>query len=374
MRRGRDRHPYGPPHARLQQQAAEGDWTARLVLELGRRPARLVAGARAAVAVFTTLAAVIAGAVLAAPLAELLGRAPLPVVAGHARAWAMILLAATVGSAWLVLGEILPRRLSAAAPESAARGLAYLMHWFLFVGRPVAWMCQAAAGGLAWLLGRGGTHEPAASLEDVEQLLRSGSALPSAEPAEQLVARRALRLAERTVSEIMRPRIEIDALDVDTPPDEVIGAVAMAGFSRLPVHEGDIDHIIGFVYTKDLLRQQHMGWPIEIRKLVRPALLVPETLRLDKLLEEFRRRRTQMALVLDEFGGTEGLVTLEDVLEEIVGEIHDEFRPAEPEEVTRHGEHHWHVDGGANLDDFLEHIGRHDLCEYVPRESTPWPG
>jgi len=358
----------------MQQQAADGDWTARLVLELARRPARLVAGARAAVAVFTTLAAVIAGAVLAPPLAELLGRAPLAVVAAHALAFAVVLLAATVGGVCLVLGEILPRRLSAAAPDHAARGLAYLMHWFLFLGRPVAWTCQALAGCLEWLLGRRGTPEPSPSLEDIEQLLRAGSALPSAEPAEQLVARRALRLAERTVSEIMRPRIEIDALDVDTPPDEVIGAVAMAGFSRLPVHEGDLDHIIGFVYTKDLLRQQHMGWPIEIRKLVRPALLVPETLRLDKLLEEFRRRRTQMALVLDEFGGTEGLVTLEDVLEEIVGEIHDEFRPPEAEEVTRHGEHHWHVDGGTNLDDFLERIGRHDLCEYVPREFNTVAG
>ena len=103
-----------------------------------------------------------------------------------------------------------------------------------------------------------------------------------------MVARRALRLGDRTVREIMRPRIEIDALDVDTPPEEVIGAVAMAGFSRLPVHEGDLDHIIGFVYTKDLLLRQHMGWPIELRKLVRPALLVPETLRIDKLLERFR--------------------------------------------------------------------------------------
>ena len=102
----------------------------------------------------------------------------------------------------------------------------------------------------------------------------------------------------------MRPRIEIDALDVDTPAEEVIGAVAMAGFSRVPIHEGDLDNIIGFVYTKDLLLRQHMGWPIELRKLVRPALLVPQSLRIDKLLERFRQKRTQMAIVLDEFGGT----------------------------------------------------------------------
>ena len=157
----------------------------------------------------------------------------------------------------------------------------------------------------------------------------------SSTPAEQMVARRALRLGDRTVREIMRPRIEIDALDVDTPADEVIGAVAMAGFSRLPVHEGDLDHIIGFIYTKDLLLRQHMGWPIELRKLVRPALLVPETMPIDKLLELFREKRTQMAIVLDEFGGTEGLVTMEDVLEELVGEIHDEYRQDREQEIVQ---------------------------------------
>ena len=154
----------------------------------------------------------------------------------------------------------------------------------------------------------------------------------------------------------MRPRIEIDALDVDTPADEVIGAVAMAGFSRLPIHEGDLDHIIGFVYTKDLLLRQHMGWPIELRKLVRPALLVPESLRIDKLLERFRQKRTQMAIVLDEFGGTEGLVTMEDVLEELVGEIHDEHRVERPQQIVARDESSWFVDAGLPLHELLERM------------------
>ena len=154
----------------------------------------------------------------------------------------------------------------------------------------------------------------------------------------------------------MRPRIEIDALDVDTPADEVIGAVAMAGFSRLPIHEGDLDHIIGFVYTKDLLLRQHMGWPIELRKLVRPALLVPESLRIDKLLERFRQKRTQMAIVLDEFGGTQGLVTMEDVLEELVGEIHDEHCAERQQQIVARDESSWFVDAGLPLHELLERL------------------
>ena len=172
----------------------------------------------------------------------------------------------------------------------------------------------------------------------------------------------------------MRPRIEIDALDVDTPPDEVIGAVAMAGFSRLPIHEGDLDHIIGFVYTKDLLLRQHMGWPIELRKLVRPALLVPESLSIGKLLERFRVKRTQMAIVLDEFGGTEGLVTMEDVLEELVGEIHDEHRNQRQHAIIARDDSSWYVDGGMPLHELLERLDLGQRRDSLPAEVSTVAG
>ena len=121
----------------------------------------------------------------------------------------------------------------------------------------------------------------------------------------------------------MRPRIDLDALDVNTPPEEVIGSAAMAGFSRLPVYDGDLDHIIGFVHIKDLFRQVYLGWHIELRKLLKPALFVPESMPLDRLLELFQEQHNQLAVVLDEYGGTEGMVTLEDVIEELVGEIRE---------------------------------------------------
>jgi putative hemolysin len=144
----------------------------------------------------------------------------------------------------------------------------------------------------------------------------------------------------------------------------------MAGFSRLPVHEGDLDHIIGFVYTKDLLLRQHMGWPIELRKLVRPALLVPESLRIDKLLERFRHKRTQMALVLDEFGGTEGLVTMEDVLEELVGEIHDEHRAERQQQIVARDDSSWFVDAGMPLYELLERMDMSDRRGALPADVS----
>ncbi len=240
--------------------------------------------------------------------------------------------------------------------------------------RPLVWLPEAIANLVLRCLGLRAAAEEPLSVEDIEFLIRAGGHEGVLDPAEQMLARRALRLGDRTVRDIMHPRIEIDALDVDTPPDEVIGAVAMAGFSRLPIHEGDLDHIIGFVYTKDLLLRQHMGWPIELRRLVRPALLVPESLSIGKLLEQFRLKRTQMALVLDEFGGTEGLVTMEDVLEELVGEIHDEHRNERQHAIVARDESSWYVDGAMPLHELLERLELAELRGSLPADVSTVAG
>jgi putative hemolysin len=190
---------------------------------------------------------------------------------------------------------------------------------------------------------------------------------------QESIIRRGMRLSSERVRDVMRPRVDIDALDVDTPPGEVLGAIAMSGFARMPIYEGDLDNILGFVYIKDLLLELHMGRPVELRRLLRPALVVPETLRLDHMVRRFRQEHTQMAVVLDEHGGTEGLVTLEDVLEAIVGVIHDEYRPRS-EEMVRQDETHWLANGSVSLEDLLEAIGRPELRSLAPDEISTVAG
>jgi len=203
------------------------------------------------------------------------------------------------------------------------------------------------------------------SLEEINAL--TGFARMSGEISDEqeLIIKRGTRLASSKVRDVMRPRVDIDALGVDTPADQVLGAVAMSGFSRVPVYEGDLDGILGFVYIKDLLMELHMARPLDLRCLLRPALMVPETLQLDQLVEMFRQQRTQMAVVLDEHGGTEGLVTLEDVLEELVGTIHDEHRPQDDETIEE-TEGGWLVHGSLSVDHLLEAIGRPELRARVP--------
>jgi putative hemolysin len=223
-----------------------------------------------------------------------------------------------------------------------------------------------------FLLGAHKTDEPSVSVDDIEHLLEAGRAEGVLEAVEQAVAVEALRLGERTVRDIMRPRIDLDALDIDTPSAEVLGAIAMAGYSRLPVYEGSLDHILGYVSLKDVLRHNWMGWPIELRKIMHRALFVPETMPLDRLLELFQKEKNQLAIVLDEYGGTEGLVTLEDVLEELVGEIHDEHRRERVTAFTRRDDGSWLVDGGATVEELVETFEL--KLEALPRDYSTVSG
>jgi putative hemolysin len=354
--------------SRLEQQANSGSRAAGVAMELSSNPNRFLATVQVGMTLVTTLASVFGGATLVQYLADRLADLPSRLVMEHRESIALGLVVLAITFLSLVFGELAPKRWALANAEKLARWVAIPMQWLATTARPVVWLMGTTTDAVLAVAGGRQKRDASVSIEDIEHLIRAGTRQGVLDPAEQRVARKALRLGDRTVREIMRPRIEVDALDVDTPADEVIGAVAMAGFSRLPVHEGDLDHIIGFVYTKDLLLRQHMGWPIELRKLVRPALLVPETLRIDRLLERFREKRTQMAIVLDEFGGTEGLVTMEDVLEELVGEIHDEHRLDRQQEIVRRDETSWLVDAGVSVRDLLERMGLERYAASLPAD------
>jgi len=347
--------------SRLKQSAEQGSRSAQKALELTGPKTELWGILRWTSAGLGLAAAGLSTAVCWQPLAETLGTLPWPWPAGWTAKVAFGLLVVGLALAWGLLVETIPHRLAAGLSDRAALWVIRPVEiWSRLVG-PVHRLVERLAQPVVFLL-RGRRSAPDdLSLEEIEHWVQLGATAGLIAPAEQKVAQRALRFGDRTVRQIMRPRIEIDAIDVDSPPEQVIGIVAMAGFSRLPVYEGDIDHIIGFVYTKDLLRQQHLGWPIELRRLLRPALMVPGSLGVDRLLEMFREKKVQMAIVLDEYGGTEGLVTLEDVLEELVGEIHDEHRPEPQEQMVPLDAHTWLVHGGMNVEDFFDRLGREDL-------------
>ncbi len=341
---------------RLEQRAEEGSRKARLALELSRDPNRFLPTVQIGMTLVSAFGAAYGGQQIVDDLCEMIDKLPFAFARQHNEAIGLTLFVVCFTYVTLIIGELVPKRAALHRAEALAVFVAPVMSFLATVARPVVWAMGASSDAVLWVLRLRAGAEPSVSIDDIEHLIESGTAEGVVEPLEQRMALEALRLGEHTVREIMRPRIDLDAMDVDTPADEILGTVAMAGFSRLPVYERDLDHIIGFVHIKDLFRQLHLGWPLELRKLLHPALFVPESMHLDRLLELFQEKHNQLAIVLNEYGGTEGMVTLEDVMEEIVGEIRDEHRRTEDQEFVRREDGTWLIDGGATVTDLLERL------------------
>jgi putative hemolysin len=352
---------------RLEQMAAEGSRGARWALELARNPDVFLPTVQVGITLVGAFGAAYGGRQIVDDLSTWFGQMPWPWVRRHSDGIGLTVFVVCFTYASLILGELVPKRISLHRAEVLAVFVAPIMKFVATIGRPLVWLLGISTNAVLLIFRLRQGAEPSVSLDDIEHLIGTGTAEGVVEPLEQRLALGALRLGERTVRDIMRPRIDLDAMDADTPQGEVLGTVAMAGFSRLPVYEDDLDHVIGFVHIKDLFRQNYLGWPMELRKLLHPALFVPETMTLDRLLELFQEKHNQLAIVLNEYGGTEGMVTLEDVVEEIVGEMRDEHRRHEEQKFVQRDENSWLVDGSFSVADLIERLDVSDDGTWVGR-------
>ncbi len=269
----------------------------------------------------------------------------------------------------VVLGELTPKAAALNSPERFAKYLAPLLMMFAWIMIPFIWVLHRSANFLLKLMGQpgAGSEETVHSPEELRLLVeqsQEGGTLPSAD-ADMLDA--VFEFSEKNAREVMTPRTEIVAFDVDAPLEEVLRIVEETQFSRYPVYEESIDDIIGLVLTKDLLRVLIPGAAsdssataaaFEVRKIIRPVHVIPGSREVEDVLADFKRLKEHMAIVLDEYGGTAGIITMEDLLEEIVGEILDEYDT--PEDVTepvltRAGE--TIVPGSTNIGELNERFG-----------------
>ena len=351
---------------RLEQEAERGSRNAVLALNLSGDANRFLATVQVGITMVGTFAAAFGGARVVDTLSRELVTAPAALIAENARGISLVLVSIGIAFVSLVLGELVPKRIALRNAEGLALVVARPMSLLATIARPFVWVLGICTNAVLFLLRSQHAPEKSVSVDDIQHLIETGTAEGVLEPAEQRAALRALRLGERSVREILRPRIDMDALDIEMPPEQVIGAMVAAGFSRVPVYEGDLDHIVGFVYIKDVLRHLYMGHPLEVRRIMRPPLFVPETVTIDRLLELFQEQGTQLAIIVDEYGGTEGMVTLEDVLEELVGDIHDETRQDREQLMVQRDDKSWLVDGTVSLHDLLDR-----LEDLVPTATPP---
>ncbi|MCL4862151.1 MAG: hemolysin family protein [Caldilineaceae bacterium] len=241
----------------------------------------------------------------------------------------------------VVLGEMIPKSLALAAPDTAAMHMGPWLHAAQWLFRPLTWLLTWAGDAILRLVGIPPVDAKArlVSSAELEYIVEESAEGGLLEPTSQRYLENVLDFSERSLSQVMTPRTRIQALPIDATLDDVLRAIADHGYSRYPVYEQDRDNIIGILYVKDLARHvSQPAAPFDLQTLVRPAVYAPETVSLENMLQRFRTEHIQIAIVVDEFGGTAGLVTLEDLVEEIIGEIQDEFDEEIPplEEIGLH--------------------------------------
>jgi putative hemolysin len=340
--------------SRIRQLSEEGNERARRVGRMTERPGRLLATIQLGITFVGFLAAAFAGASTARHLADgLRGISPLET---SADILALLIVTFVVSLVTIVFGELVPKTLALAHAERYSLALARPIEVLGVLLSPLVWLLTSITHFITRLLGVRDVPDEAITSEELRILVERGGEQGTIEAEEEQMIGGVLELGERRVHEVMVARVDIVALPVDAALDAIVQVIVAEGHSRIPVHDGGIDNIVGILYAKDLLPfLVGVDRPPSIRGLVRTPLFVPESMLVDDLLHSLQRRRVHIAIVLDEHGGTAGLVSIEDLIEEIVGEIQDEYDEEEPMIVALSGDEA-RVDGRADVDDLLEHF------------------
>jgi CBS domain containing-hemolysin-like protein len=255
----------------------------------------------------------------------------------------------------IVFGELVPKTLALAHTERFALTVAPPIDYIARLLGPVVAMLTGVTRRIAHLFGADVTQEAQISAEELKLIVERGGEQGVLEAEEEQMIHAVIELGEGRVHEVMVPRIAIVGLDVAATFEKATDVVIAEGHSRVPVYEGSIDRVVGILYAKDLLPflKDAAGPRPALRTLIRPPVFVPESMSIDDLLHELQRRKVHIAIVLDEYGGTAGLVTIEDLLEEIVGEIQDEY-DVEEDMIVRLDPDRARIDGRASVDDLGE--------------------
>ena len=336
------------PRATIERLSREGDRRARRTSEALTRLSFHLSGAQLGITMSSLILGFIAKPAIADVISPLFGDATTGVSVAIA-----LLLATTFQ---MVLGELYPKNFAIARPLTTALWVGPSMARVNGMVSPLIRFLNGAADRTVRMLGIEPRDELTSirSLEELELMITSSAAEGSIEPAEASLMKRSIGFHRRLAGEVMTPRTDLTAIPADASVSDLAALSVKTGLSRFPVTTPDIDHVLGVVHVKDLfrispLRRAHTT----VEELTRSAIAVPETMPLDELLRRLQATKAQMALVVDEHGGTAGLVTLEDLLEQIIGEIHDEFDPADDETGDGPGT----VPGGANRYEVQEICG-----------------
>lgn len=306
------------------------------LMKLIEDPVRYLATIQIGITLVGFFASATGAVTLAEPLARTMSNTGIPFIDNNAGTIAVILVTALIGYISLVVGEISPKGLGLHYAERIALYSAKPLLYLSYIAYPLIKLITWSSNVLVKPLGVNASFAPPViTEEELKILVEAGEEEGVLEEEEKEMIHSIFEFTDTVVRKVMVPRIDIKAVEVNATIDELLDVITTAGHSRVPVYEETIDNIVGIIHAKDLLRILYENRrDVPLREIMRPPYVIPENKMVNELLAEFKRHKIQMAIVVDEYGGTAGLVTLEDLIEEIVGDIMDEYDVEEPQLVT----------------------------------------
>ena len=346
---------------KIRKMAEDGHKKAMQVVKLTGNPARFLATTQLWVTLAGFLASAVAADSLSKPLAVWIVSLS-PSLAGHQTLFqtlSLIVITLIVSYFTLVLGELVPKRIAMQKPEPIAFAVVRVIHFSAAVSRPFVTFLSASGNAVLRLFGvdpHGGEEQ--VTEEEIRMMVDVGEEKGVIEESQKEMINNIFEFDERTAGEVMTPRTDVWALEINEPISEALKIGVEEGVSRIPVYEEDIDHVAGVLYVKDMLPYVGKLLPknLTLKDFVRPTYFVPSTKRCDDLFEEMTEKRLHFAVVVDEYGGMAGIVTMEDLLESIVGNMQDEF-DHEEEEITRLDENSFDIAGDLDIGELNELLG-----------------
>ena len=340
---------------KLRHDADEGDKTAAQLLKLAETPNRFLS----TIQVCITLAGFLGSAFAAERFAPRLTALFISWGAGIGRdtlnSLCIILVTLLLSYFTLVLGELAPKRIAMQHPEKMARISCGVICTLSVIFKPIVWLLSVSTNGVLRLLGiNPNAQQDEVTEEEIRMMVDMGGESGAIEENEKEMIENIFEFNNRSAEDVMTHRTDVTSIWVDDDADTVVKTIMETGLSRFPVYDEDMDDIIGVLSTRNYLLEQRKPSPRPLREIIRPAYFVPETVQADVLFRDMQKKKVHMAIVVDEYGGMSGLVTMEDLLEEIVGNIYDEFDPQAEAEITKLGDNLWRITGTTSLEDVAE--------------------
>ena len=342
---------------KLSKKAEDGDKTAAALLKVVENPNTFLSGIQVAITLSGFLSAAFGTENFSGYLDDfMLGTLHLPLPAGVVSVISTVLVTVIISFFSIAFGEMVPKRIAMQKPMMFAVPALHVLRVVSVVFAPMFALLNVCTNGTLRLMGmKVEAEEGVASEEDLRLMVESSGEQGTIDQDEQEWIENVFDFNDMTASSAMTPEPDVTAFSLDEDPQEILKAIRETGLSRYPVYEDDdVNDICGILNARDFLLNLQEENPRPLKELLRPAYFVPESVHADQLFKDMQAQKQHLAVVVDEYGGTAGVITIEDLLEEIVGDIFDEFDPAEPQELTEMGKGMWRVAGSMRVEEFAE--------------------